>query len=125
MTGRGGGQLAILPACVFLLDSTVSPPVTTPQHCQATGASGWARQGATQETGNHEKERKPWGVKGGSGHDVQQLPLLVWENNRKRKWKFVFSVPITSPYTKEDVSPTYLLFSPPPNTHTSPLLLSQ
>ncbi len=48
-----------------------------PSHLQVMGASGWARQGATQETGNHDREREEaMRVRGGGGggHDVPQLP---------------------------------------------------
>lgn len=85
----GGGQPAILPVSVFLLDSTVSPPVTTPRHCQDTGASGWARQGATQETGNHERargshggerRRQPWRA------TAATVDLEEWQREKMEVW---------------------------------------
>lgn len=118
VTGRGGGQPSCLclPAWFNCLPSGDHTPRLRGHGCQWVG-----------EAGSHTGNRKSWereeamGVRGGGGgHDVQQLPLLVWENNRKRKWKFVFSVPITSPCTKEDVSPHrgYISALLPTSQHT-------
>lgn len=82
-SGRGwGGLPSFLSASSCLLQPS---PLWSPRlhRCQATGAGGWARQGAAQETGNHERE-EAIGIRGSSGHDVSELPQSLWENDRVR-----------------------------------------
>lgn len=106
----GGGRL---PSFLSVSSCALQPsPLWWPhlRRCQAMGAGGWARRGAAQETGNHEREiererEEATGVRGGGGggHDESELPQLLGENDRERKWEAWvaspggLSVPITSP----------------------------
>lgn len=68
------------------------------------------------------------GVRDGGSRNTQQLPLLVWKNDRERKWKFgwlhLVGLDSQLPARKQSRKVchnvgTYLLFSPPPITHTA------